>query len=96
MGEAGKRHYGWDHQHNEKYHWCGPGGVGGGGNQVRQLNIKNLVKNISYPRILKGPLFFVKICPIFMLHAKKMIKFDHHYVKPLICRKYQGSRGDLG
>ena len=58
MGEAGKRHYGWDHQHNEKYHWCGPGGVGGGGNQVRQLNIKNLVKNISYPRILKGPLFF--------------------------------------
>ena len=71
MGEAGKRHYGWDHQHNEKYHWCGPGGVGGGGNQVRQLNIKNLVKNISYPRILKGPLFFVKICPIFMLHAKK-------------------------
>ena len=27
---------------------------------------------------------------------QKMIKFDHHYVKPLICRKYQESRGDLG
>ena len=57
---------------------------------------KEFGEKYQLPQDFKRALVLCENMPNIHIARQKMIKFDHHYVKPLICRKYQGSRGDLG